>query len=107
MAPRYVLLEVAGTRFHQEALAKLKMSDPVQLKREPLNPHDKNAIAVVGPGDEVLGYIPAIFAKEMAELIDTGSEVPGLEVAKKRTALYGGQSFLTLTVTITLKESMA
>lgn len=101
---RQVMLEVAGTRFHQEALAKLRLSDSVFLKRQPDNEHDSNAIAVVGPDEAVLGYIPAVFAKEMAPLIDDGQEVPDLEVARKSTARFGGQTYLTLTVVIKVKD---
>lgn len=47
----------------------------LNLKREPENPYDSHAIAVIGPKARKLGYINRILAAELAPYIDTGAEV--------------------------------
>lgn len=42
------------------------------LRRETNNPHDRNAIAVVGPGFRKLGYITRELAAELAPVLDSG-----------------------------------
>ena len=44
---------------------------PVELQRQPDNPHDRNAILVTVDGYDI-GYIPAVDAIELAPAIDAG-----------------------------------
>lgn len=53
----------------------LKFGYPLGLKREPENPYDNQAIAVIGPCSRTLGYINRGLAAELAPLIDKGAEV--------------------------------
>ena len=51
-------VRLAGARSYQAAIAAASLDDAVQLLREPGNPHDPDAIAVVDALGETLGYIP-------------------------------------------------
>lgn len=81
---------VAGTGFEGRAgiiRKHCKNGMPVQLRREPRNPHDPNAIAVfistprlfglLGQSNTQIGYIKAAAAKGLAAKIDAGTEVSG------------------------------
>ena len=81
---------VAGTGFEgrAEVIRKhVKEGMPVQLRRDPSNPHDPNAIAVLilvprlfgllGQSLTQIGYIKAGAAKGLAARIDTGTEIFG------------------------------
>lgn len=59
---------VAGRRFYPRA--SLGPGEEVRLVREPANPHDGNAIAVLTLGGERAGYLPREVAAEDAVLID-------------------------------------
>ncbi len=50
---------LAGFRYHEagEVFEELHVGDPLELAREPDNPHDANAIAVSWRGRK-LGYVP-------------------------------------------------
>ena len=49
---------LAGEEFHQPAVKACKPGETVKLLREPSNPHDPLAIAVVSKQGATLGYIP-------------------------------------------------
>lgn len=57
----------------QEIIATLNVGDEVYLKREPTNPYDGNAIAVVSDGGMV-GYVSKGQAKRLAAAIDAGQD---------------------------------
>ena len=50
---------LAGVRYHAaaEVWPQLRVGDPLELGREPANPHDANAISVSWRGRK-LGYLP-------------------------------------------------
>lgn len=83
-------IKVRGTALRQEALqqlAKLRPEDvTVQLRREPHNSHDKNAVAVYAavPDRRVyfIGYLAKAAAYVLAPLMDKGRspEVRGLAI---------------------------
>jgi HIRAN domain len=64
---------VAGARHHAEALAAVALApgDRLELRREPDNEHDANAIAVDGGGAH-LGFVPRELAAEIAPALDAG-----------------------------------
>lgn len=75
----------------QDLLEELSEMDDIRLVREPNNPHDENAIAVLNPDGEKLGYIRSGLAKELvsymklypdAVLIGEILEITGDEVGK-------------------------
>lgn len=54
----------------QELLEELSEMDDISLVRDPNNPHDENAIAVLNPNGEKLGYIRSGLAKELVSYMD-------------------------------------
>jgi HIRAN domain len=67
---------VAGARLHHSAALDsedVAPGRPLELRRDPANPHDPNAIAVhaVGGGEQV-GWVPREVAAELAPEIDAG-----------------------------------
>ena len=80
-ADREVLcLTLKGTfrRDCQEGIEPLSPGDPVMLVREPTNPKDRNAIMVLSPTDELIGYVPAPVAATLAPILDSsGGEHEG------------------------------
>lgn len=83
-------VKVSGTSFRQKALevlAKLRPQDvTVQLRREPHNSYDSNAVAVYATAPDrhmyFIGYLAKAAAFVLAPLIDKGKppEVKGLAV---------------------------
>lgn len=86
MAPRphynKDLITVVGTYFRpihndQKKSSLLNKGCYVSLEREPTNPHDQNAIMVKPHGfqhDDWIGYIPKEVAKDLAPILDRGSQ---------------------------------
>jgi hypothetical protein len=66
---------VAGAaRHHPDALASdaAAPARPLELRRDPGNPHDLNAIAVHLVGGEQVGWVPREVAAELAPELDAG-----------------------------------
>jgi len=55
----------------QHVLAVLQPGEPVTLQRQPDNPHDANAVAVLA-GRHIIGFIGRYDAPEVAALLDAG-----------------------------------
>jgi len=53
-------------------IAGLEVGSEVSLEREPENPHDSNAIAVLNDEDERIGYLPRGQNEGVARLLDHG-----------------------------------
>jgi hypothetical protein len=75
----FFVCHLAGRSYHDADKVKdlLKVGTPLLLKREPDNPHDKNAVAVMfhnifNGKDYCLGYIPREFNKPLAQILDAG-----------------------------------
>jgi HIRAN domain len=49
---------------------QLRVGDTVRLSREPANPHDKNAIAVLMNSGERIGYLPARIAADVTRALE-------------------------------------
>jgi len=49
---------IDGTR-RQDLITKCKKGDPLILKPEPENPHDRHAVAVLNSENQQLGYLPS------------------------------------------------
>jgi hypothetical protein len=64
---------LAGARHRSEALTSgaLAPGRPLELRREPDNEHDPNAIAVHADGAQV-GFVPRELAAELAPQLDAG-----------------------------------
>ena len=87
------MVGVAGAgAHHAEALARDDVAPgrPLELRRDPDNPHDPNAIAVhpagggeqAGRGAAQVGWVPRELAAELAPELDAGQAVVGARVAR-------------------------
>jgi hypothetical protein len=77
----------AGLR-HYEAKAvwnRMQPGDPLELVREPANPHDQNAVRVDWDG-HVLGYLPQADNADVARQLDRGQSLKAriVKLAKYR-----------------------
>ena len=65
---------LAGFRYHAaaEVWRELRVGDRLELAREPANPHDANAVAVLWRG-RVLGYVPRRENAALAWGLDRGT----------------------------------
>jgi len=88
-------VEIAGVSHHPDALqdSSFAPGQPLELVREPDNPHDPNAFSVWN-ADRTLqvGYLPKWFAAKLAKDYGTGPKVGCLSMwetrkGKKRVAL--------------------
>ena len=72
-----VSLWVAGTRYYQAAKVADRLSEgqPLRLRRQPDNPHDKLAIEVLTEDGVKLGYIPRHENAILARLMDAGKHL--------------------------------
>jgi len=78
--PSWVFLlqtRVAGAFYHDlgEKSQMLGFWDYLALQREPENPHDPRAVAVLTPDGDMLGYIPRDRNHEIAALLDQGEKM--------------------------------
>ena len=65
---------LAGFRYHEAAgvWGELRVGDPLELAREPANPHDANAVVVLWRGRK-LGYVPRRENAALAWGLDRGT----------------------------------
>jgi len=97
-------LRVAGvagaSAHHGEALAdeeRAKPGNALELRRDPDNEHDTNAIAVfaAGGGDQ-LGWVPREIAAEIAPEIDAGKPWSALVLREQRASPRDPRTGLTM-----------
>lgn len=88
--------KVVGVSFEgrQNSIKGLKTGDELFFERQPTNPHDANAIAIVDSIGTQYGYIMKKHAKELAPILDSGVEytievinINGLEVDGNHTGI--------------------
>lgn len=78
---------VAGAaRHHAPELqtADVAPGRPLDLRREPANEHDPNAIAVDARGGEQIGWVPRDIAAEIAPELDAGEPWSALALRESR-----------------------
>ena len=69
---------VAGTSFRQQEMDSFYEDNSIELKREPNNPHDSNAVSVIHEDSGLqVGYMPRDIAKVLARIMDAGYHVDG------------------------------
>lgn len=66
----------------------LRPGDPVELRPEPKNPHDGNAIAVYEPGGIQLGYLPAEKCQWLHSAMARGVELFAIFQANNEHGAY-------------------
>jgi hypothetical protein len=96
------VLGVAGAgRHHAEALASEDAApgSPLELRRDPANEHDPNAIAVLGAsGGEQLGWVPREAAGELAPELDSGRPHAAVVLREQRRSPRDPRHGLTMLV---------
>jgi hypothetical protein len=88
---------IVGTKYRGRgavvALGQLRKGEALELRREPDNPHDSNAVAVYH-GSDHLGYVPRTSNIVLAAAIDAGAlfsasiEVEAIVDAHARAVLF-------------------
>ena len=88
---------VAGTQFRPGALDSdaFAPGGPLELRREPGNPHDANAIAVDAGGRHV-GFVPRELAAELAPELDAGRPWSAVVLREQRASPREPRSGVTM-----------
>jgi HIRAN domain-containing protein len=96
-------LRVAGvagaSAHHGEALAdeeRARPGDALELRRDPGNEHDPNAIAVFAVGGDQVGWVPREIAAEIAPAIDAGEPWSALVLREQRASPRDPRTGLTM-----------
>jgi HIRAN domain len=96
-------LRVAGVAgaaaHHQEAVGKEDVGPgrALELRRDPANEHDPNAIAVYPAGDgEQVGWVPRELAAELAPELDAGRPWSALALREQRRSPRDPRHGLTM-----------
>ena len=107
-------LVVAGVAGAAHADREALQSDDVApgsvltLRREPANAHDPNAIAVLAPGGEQIGWVARELAERLAAELDGGGHWSAVVLRERRDSPRDPRSGLTMLLaraeTITLHE---
>jgi hypothetical protein len=90
---------VAGAgRHHAGALASGDAAPgrPLELRRDPDNPHDQNAIAVYIPSGKQVGWVPRELAQELAPELDAGRAWSAVVLRERRPSPRDPRSGLTM-----------
>jgi len=89
---------VAGAaRFHEEVLASdaAEPGSPLELRRDPDNEHDPNAIKVLAGALQV-GWVPRAVAEEIAPKIDAGEPFSAIVLREQRASPRDPRTGLTM-----------
>jgi len=93
------VVAVAGAgRHHAEAIASSDAAAPgsaLELRRDPDNAHDPNAIAVYGGGEQV-GWVPRELAAELAPELDDGRPWSAVVLREQRRSPRDARHGLTM-----------
>ena len=90
---------VAGAEHHHsEALQsdEAAAGRPLVLARDPANEHDPNAIRVLLPGGEQVGWVPRELAAELAAELDSGRAWSALVLRERRASPRDPRTGLTM-----------
>lgn len=71
--PRTISFPLMQQCFAPAGAKTINVGDPVRLKLELENQHDRSAIAIYGPDSTKLGYVPALYARYLDEIVNAGS----------------------------------
>ena len=90
---------VAGAGIHHaDALdaEDVAPGQPLELRRDPGNEHDPNAIAVHAPGGEQVGWVPRDLAEELAPQLDAGKAWSAISLRERRDSPRDPRDGLTM-----------
>jgi hypothetical protein len=79
---------------------RLRLRDAIRLVREPENAFDVNAVAVIGPWGENIGYLPRQLARHIAASVDVNGVVPMAIVTGLRSDPAGRATGVTVALQI-------
>lgn len=89
------VVSVAGVRYRPQAPAE--PGDPLELRRDPANEHDANAIEVRA-GGETIGFVPRELAAELAPQLDAGRPWAAAILREQRPSPRDPRSGLTILI---------
>ena len=95
-------LRVAGVAgaaaHHADVLATdaVEPGRPLELRRDPDNPHDPNAISVHVPGGDQAGWVPRELAAELAPQLDAGEPWSAVVLRERRASPRDPRTGLTM-----------
>jgi len=91
---------VAGAGAHHADALQSEAASPgreLELRRDPANPHDPNAIAVFpAGGGEQLGWVPRELAAELAPELDAGRSWAAVVLRERRASPRDPRTGLTM-----------
>jgi hypothetical protein len=68
-------LNIVGESYRQKAIKHCREGDQINLRREPKNKYDSNAVAVLRKSGEQIGYLSREDAEWVARIMDAGDTV--------------------------------
>jgi hypothetical protein len=74
---------VAGAGYHHEVGDEAAPGRPLELRRDPANEHDPNAIEVLA-GGVVIGFVPRDLASALAQELDAGRRWAAVVLRERR-----------------------
>jgi HIRAN domain-containing protein len=90
---------VAGAAHHHAAALASPAAAPgaaLQLRRDPANPHDPNAIMVLLSGGEQAGWVPRELAAGLAPRLDAGEAWSAVVLRERRASPRDPRTGLTM-----------
>lgn len=86
---RVLFTRVNGEHYYdaRHSLPTLAEGDPVSLRREPTNPHDRRAIEVLDAAGRKLGYVQRVDNSAVARMMDAGERFQARVARLDRAAL--------------------
>jgi hypothetical protein len=90
---------VAGAaRHHADALAgdDAGPGRPLTLRRDPDNPHDPNAVAVLTAGGEQAGWVPRELARVIGGELDAGTQWTAIVLREQRASPRDPRTGITM-----------
>jgi HIRAN domain len=86
---------VAGAGFHHAIGDAAAPGRPLELRRDPANEHDPNAIEVLAGGERI-GFVPRELAEELAPELDAGRPWAAISLREARDSPRDPRTGLTM-----------
>lgn len=74
------VFKVAGVSFHKQKVESLTEGDILTLERDPENKYDSNAVKILNPEGEMIGFVPKEFNSAIVRKFKKVSTVYTLKV---------------------------
>ena len=76
----HTIFKVAGVSFHKQKVESLSEGDVLSLERDPDNKYDSNAVKILNPEGEMIGFVPKEFNTAIVRKFKKVSTVYTLKV---------------------------